>query len=77
MVCASVQEDNPLALAIQCNTIHYNNLLIAPAYSCTLYIARYWILNIEIPLNSAIRILKAFAKKYTPNPMLAGQEILV
>ena len=58
MVCASVREDNPRALASGLSPVqsqnHNNNLLIAPACICTMFIARYLTLNIGIAIKGAI-----------------------
>ena len=51
--CTSVREDNPQALT---DAKPYNNLLIEPACICTLCIAGYLLLDIEISIKCTIMI---------------------
>ena len=54
MVCASVREDNPRALASGLSSVQkhkpYSNLLIVSVCICTLCIPRYFGLNIGISI---------------------------
>ena len=59
MVCASVREDNPRALASGLSPVPahnlYKNFLIAPACLCTLCIVRNLMLNIVISILGALQ----------------------
>ena len=62
MVCVYVREDNPRAIASGLSPIHMHNhtitALLHQARVYTLSIVRYLMLNIEISLKVAIKIIE-------------------